>query len=84
MPEELMVVLGTSAICAAAFGIAAQLASVFRARAAAAAQFEYRQLVHDANDAQRRVSEALDRAMDELGSLRARTESMERLLKDVG
>lgn len=84
MPEELMVVLGTSAICAAVFGVAAQLASVFRARAAAAQQFEYRQLVQEANEAQRSVSTALDRAMEELGSLRARTESMERLLKDVG
>lgn len=84
MPEELMIVLGTSALCAAAFGVAAQVASVFRARAAAIQQFEYRQLVHDANDAHRQVTEALDRAMEEIGALRARTESMERLLKEVG
>ncbi len=84
MPEELMVTIGIIAICAAAVGVAMQIGGVFRARAMAAHEFEYRQLVVEANDAQRRMAEALDRAVAEISTLRTRAESMERLLQEVG
>lgn len=79
-----MIVLGISALSAAAVGIAIQIASVFRARAVALHETEYRRLVTEANEAQRRVSEALERAVAEISTLRTRAESMERLLQEVG
>lgn len=79
-----MVMVGIIAICGAAVGVAMQIASVFRARSATTHEFEYRQLVVEANEAQRRVAEALDRAVAEISTLRTRAESMERLLQEVG
>lgn len=86
MPEEIAMVLAITSICAgvAAIVAAVQLGSVFRARAAAAHEIEYRDLLRQANEAQHRVSESLDRAVAEIAQLRSRSESMERLLQEVG
>ena len=83
MPEELMVSIGIIAICTAVVGVAWQIGSAFRFRADAARETAYRTLLQETNDAQGRFAEALERAVEEIGALRQRSEEMERLLKDV-
>lgn len=41
-------------------------------------------LVHESNEAQQRMAQALDAAVAEIKSLRTRAESMEKLLQEVG
>jgi len=64
--------------------VAVQIAGVFKTRAMSAHDTEYRQLLREANEAQNRVSESLDRAVAEIAALRTRIESTERLLQEVG
>ncbi len=84
MPEEFIPLAGFTALAAIFMTIAVQLGGVFRTRATSAHEAEYRRLVQEATDAQRRVSESLDRAVAEIAALRTRAESMERLLQEVG
>lgn len=86
MPEEFMLVLAIASVTTmfAVIAIAFQAGSVFRARAVAMHEAEYRRLVQEATEAQRRVSESLDHAIAEIAALRGRAESMERLLQEVG
>lgn len=83
--EELspLVILFLS-IAAVFITFAIQLGRVMRARAANAHDEEYRQLLRESNEAHARVSESLDRTVAEIASLRARIESTERLLQEVG
>lgn len=72
------------AIAAVCITFAVQMGRVFRARAAAMHETEYRELLRQSNEAHARVAESLDRAVAEIASLRARIESTERLLQEVG
>lgn len=72
------------AIAAVFITFAVQMGRVFRARAGAVHETEYRELLRQSNEAHARVSESLDRAVSEIAALRMRVESTERLLQEVG
>jgi len=55
-----------------------------RAVVSARGETAYRKLAEQATEAQSRTASALERAVDELSDLRARTTELERLLKEVG
>jgi type VI protein secretion system component VasK len=54
-----------------------QLLATWRARMAGSRESAYRKLAEEATEAQRRIA-------DELSELRARTQELERMLKEVG
>lgn len=72
------------AVAASMIVTAIQVAGVFKARAAAAHETEYRELLRQSNEAHAKVTESLDRAVAEIAALRTRIESTERLLQEVG
>jgi hypothetical protein len=56
----------------------------WRARMGAAREEAYQRLSEQAEDAQRRAADGIDRVFTELAELRQRTMEIERMLKDVG
>lgn len=87
MTDFFVFVLAMFGISVGAFvvlSIARQVTEALKARAAGTHGADYRRLLEETNDAQRRVVEALDHAVAEISTLRTRAESMERLLQEVG
>lgn len=83
-PEATIAIFGIIFVLTIVGVFMLQLFSTWRARMSVKREDAYRQLAEESADAQRRTAEQLERATAELTDLRARTQELERMLKEVG
>jgi hypothetical protein len=82
-PDAAVAIAGVFLVIAVAVTLIVSVAATFRARMSVQREIAYRKLAEDSAAAQHRTADQLERAIAELGELRARTGELERVLKAV-